>query len=207
MAYVYRHVRKDTNQPFYVGIGKSSDQGKYIRSTSGRNRNKYWRNITTKTDYSVEVMLDDLTWIEACEKEREFILLYGRKDSQTGTLVNMTDGGDGRANSIVSEETKRKIGDSNRGQTRSEEAIAKMRVASTGFTHSEETKAKMRKPKSEKHKANLSISHKGQVAWNKDKILSGEHKKNLSLSMTGKPWSEARRVAQNNRKNKNKKLL
>lgn len=32
---------------------------------------------------------------EIFKKEKEFILLYGRKDMKTGSLVNMTDGGDG----------------------------------------------------------------------------------------------------------------
>lgn len=29
MAYVYRHIRLDKNEPFYIGIGKD-EGGKYI---------------------------------------------------------------------------------------------------------------------------------------------------------------------------------
>jgi len=106
MAYVYRHIRLDKGVVFYVGIG--SDE-KYERSKTTKNRNKYWHNIVKSTPYEVEIMLDDLTWEEACEKEKEFIKLYGRKDLKEGTLVNMTDGGEGAKGVIVSEKTRQKI--------------------------------------------------------------------------------------------------
>lgn len=94
MAYVYRHIRKDKNQVFYVGIG-GDEEGKYERAYSKHSRNNHWYHITQKTDYEVHIMFDDFTWDESCEKEREFIKLYGRRDLGIGTLVNMTDGGDG----------------------------------------------------------------------------------------------------------------
>jgi len=95
MAYLYRHIRLDKNEPFYIGIG-SDDQGSYDRAYHGHHfRNKHWKNITSKTTYNVEILLDDLTWEEACEKETEFITLYGRADLNKGTLCNMTNGGEG----------------------------------------------------------------------------------------------------------------
>jgi len=106
MAYVYRHIKLDKNEVFYVGIG--SDE-KYERSKTSKNRNLHWHNITKKTPYEVEIILDNLTWEEACEKEKEFIRLYGRRDLKEGTLVNMTDGGEGAFGILVSEETKQKI--------------------------------------------------------------------------------------------------
>jgi hypothetical protein len=39
-------------------------------------------------------MLDDLTWEEACEKEKELIALY-KKKKEGGTLCNISDGGEG----------------------------------------------------------------------------------------------------------------
>lgn len=92
MAYVYRHIRLDTNQPFYIGI--SSDD-KYQRAYTKSRRNQHWRNIIQKTKYEVEILLDGLTWEEACKKEMEFIKLYGRTDIGTGVLCNKTDGGEG----------------------------------------------------------------------------------------------------------------
>lgn len=90
MAVVYRHIRLDKNEVFYIGIGKEEK-----RAYDKRGRNRWWKNITSISDYETQILFDDLNWEEACEKEKEFITLYGRKDLGLGTLCNMTDGGDG----------------------------------------------------------------------------------------------------------------
>lgn len=101
MAVVYRHIRLDKNEPFYIGIGQEK------RAYTTRERNEIWRRIVDKTDYEVEILFDDLTWEEAIKKEKEFISLYGRKNNNTGILANMTDGGEGSPNTIVSQKTRR----------------------------------------------------------------------------------------------------
>jgi len=101
MAYLYRHIRLDTNMPFYVGIGKRRD-----RAFDTCKRSKYWSSIVSKTDYRVDILFDDLNYKEAKEKEREFISLYGRSDLEKGTLCNMTDGGEGTVGRIISDEEK-----------------------------------------------------------------------------------------------------
>jgi hypothetical protein len=106
MAYLYRHIRLDKNEPFYIGIGSDS---RLKRAFEQSRRNKYWYNITNKTDYEVDILIDDLTWEEACEKEKEFIELYGRRDINTGTLVNLTGGGDGAYKTVPSIETRNKL--------------------------------------------------------------------------------------------------
>jgi len=115
MAYLYRHIRLDKNEPFYIGIG-SDDGGQYERAYSKDSRTLYWRNIVKKTEYEVEVMLDDLTWEEACDKEREFIKLYGRKDLNEGILINMTNGGQGTPGYKHSDNTKKKCRESAKTQ-------------------------------------------------------------------------------------------
>lgn len=97
MAYLYRHIRLDKNEPFYIGIGSDSskNEGKYTRSKTKSERNKIWYNIVSKTKYKIEIMLDDLSWEDACEKEKFFISFYGRKDLGKGPLCNLTDGGEG----------------------------------------------------------------------------------------------------------------
>lgn len=106
MAYLYRHIRLDTNEVFYVGIG-SDHAGKYSRSSSKQNRNKFWHNIVAKTNYDIEVFIDNLTWDEACAKEIEFIAIYGRR-SEGGTLVNLSLGGEGILGVPITEEQRRK---------------------------------------------------------------------------------------------------
>jgi translation initiation factor RLI1 len=110
MAYIYRHIRIDNNKPFYVGVGEDipNNEGKFKRAHELTNRNKHWNNIVNKIEYKIDIILDNLTWGEACKKEIEFISLYGRADIGKGTLVNLTDGGEGKKGAKDTIETKLK---------------------------------------------------------------------------------------------------
>lgn len=112
MAYVYRHIRLDKNEPFYIGIGSDKE---YKRAYFRWDRNKYWNNIVSKTDYDVEILIDDIDWEMACKKEVEFISLYGRFDLGTGSLVNMTNGGDGTLGMRHSEESRKRMSEKRKG--------------------------------------------------------------------------------------------
>lgn len=68
------------------------------------------------------------------------------------------------------------------GRECSEETRGFISIALTGVKHTEERKANMRKPKTEEHKANISLAQKGK----KRKPLSDEHKEKLSLIKKGK---------------------
>jgi hypothetical protein len=92
MAYVYRHVRLDTNQPFYIGVGLRED--KFFRARQTGKRNKHWNNIVSKTKFRVDILFEDVENDFALEKEKEFISIYKRKDDG-GTLCNITLGGEG----------------------------------------------------------------------------------------------------------------
>lgn len=94
MAYVYKHTRLDKNEVFYIGIG-SDDKGKFTRAYSKKRRSKFWKDLIKNIEYEVEILYNNVTWEEACQREKELILQYGRKDLNTGTLCNLTDGGDG----------------------------------------------------------------------------------------------------------------
>lgn len=158
MAIVYKHIRVDKNEVFYIGIGKTEK-----RAFEKRSRNFYWRNIA-KFGYKVEILFNDLSWEQACEKEKEFIQIYGRKDLNKGTLCNMTDGGDGILGLIVSEETKEKIGAANKGNQ-----------YLLNFKHTEESKQKI-------------------GAARKDKSLSEITKERMGISRTGLNFSEERKL-------------
>lgn len=114
MAYVYQHIRLDTNEVFYIGISKNKDSD-YKRANSKKYRNKYWHNIVNKVGFFVEIIFDNITIKEAIQKEIDLINNFGRKDLGNGALVNMTDGGEGLLN--MSEETKQKLRDRNTGKT------------------------------------------------------------------------------------------
>lgn len=100
--YLYRHIRQDINQVFYIGIGvirskrnNIKDSYKYQRAYTKGGRNKHWNNIINKSNYKIQVILESNNREFIEEKEKEFIKLYGRRDLKTGTLTNLTDGGEG----------------------------------------------------------------------------------------------------------------
>jgi len=159
MAVVYTHQRLDTNEVFYVGIG---DEEK--RAFSKKDRNPYWKNITNKTDYTIKILVNDATYEEAKQIEKYLIAYYGRKNLGLGTLVNMTNGGQGILGLSHSQQTKEKMSKAkkgkapnNKGKSMSEESKQKISEAKKGKPSnrkgvilSEETKQKMRKPKNKK---------------------------------------------------------
>lgn len=105
--YLYRHIRLDKNEPFYVGIGTKTkydfDNFYYQRAYSRDKRNSFWKNIVKKTEYEVEIMLESSDYEFIKTKEIEFIKLYGRRNLNAGTLCNLTDGGDGSLGLIYNE--------------------------------------------------------------------------------------------------------
>ena len=108
MAYVYRHIRVDKNEVFYIGIG--SDKF-YRRAREKRLRNVLWNRIANKTNFEWEILFDNVSWDEAANKEKEFIALYGKIIDGTGTLANFADGGEGTYGVFHTEATKLKIKD------------------------------------------------------------------------------------------------
>jgi hypothetical protein len=169
MAYVYRHIRLDKNEPFYIGIGKLPN---YKRAFEKQKRNQFWQNIVAKTDYEVEILFDDISWEEAEKKEIEFISLYGRINNNTGILSNMTDGGDGFIGYIPSKEKIEKHKIFMTGRKQSQEEKQKRNESRKGYLHSEETKLKI----SNSHKGkktsreHLEKLYKGQILANSKPI-------------------------------------
>jgi hypothetical protein len=104
--YVYKHIRLDKNEPFYIGIGNKKNFGRAYEFVKDK-RNIIWWKIFSKTEIAVEIIYQGLTKEDASLKEQELIKLYGRKDINKGSLCNMTDGGDGIWNCTRSEKTKK----------------------------------------------------------------------------------------------------
>lgn len=197
MAYVYRHSRNDTNEVFYIGIS-SIDDGNYKRSKAKWGRSKYWNNIVNLTGYTIEIIEDNLPWEEACEREKYWIKYYGRWDLHEGTLVNFANGGEGTIGyhhtdeaklliSIamtgreISDETKQKLSDINKGKMPSLQTIEAGRIANTGRITSESTKQKLRdanKYTSESKRLKCSIASKSaskesrEIGANKRRLIN-----------------------------------
>lgn len=173
MAYVYRHIRLDKNEPFYIGIG--SDNRNYLRAKNKDSRNKFWKNVASKTKYEIEILFDNLTISQAKEKEKEFIALYKRK-FDGGTLTNLTLGGEGQFGCIKDEEERLRI---------KERAIK--RWANPIFKEMMKSKLKGRKlpPVSEETKKKQSLTTKGR----KGNPLTEQAKEKLRLHNLGKKHS------------------
>jgi hypothetical protein len=105
-----------------------------------------------------------LTWENACEKEIEFIALYGRINTKNGILANLTDGGEGVLGHKHSEESRRKNSESKKGKTSNRK----------GVKLSEETKQKMRD--------NSWLKNEGIIHPMKGKKHSEKSKKQMSES-------------------------
>lgn len=159
MAVVYIHRRKVDNEVFYVGIGKASS-----RAFSKHDRNKFWRNYTAKYEYIVEILFTNITWEEACRKEKELINFYGRRDVHLGPLVNLTNGGEGSFGRKLSNETKIKISNSHRGKKHSNETKSKMSKIRKGKKRSEEFIAKKSIPVYQVTKNNKTINSFTSIA-------------------------------------------
>ena len=134
MPYIYRHIRLDKNEPFYIGI--SSDKN-YYRAKDYKKRNKIWKDIVNKSDYKIEILLDDISWEFACKKEIEFIKLYGRICNNTGCLANLSLGGEGYLDPTL--EVRKKLSESKTGNKNpmynkkfTDEHIEKLKTARKG---------------------------------------------------------------------------
>lgn len=169
-VYVYLDTRKPGNyiyddlqfgyEPFYIGQGK-----KYRCSTGLKVGSKYKVNKVLKIikdGYIPEIikLYEDLDFCDALKLEIETIYKIGRCDLHKGPLVNLTDGGEGKKNFKISEETRQK------------QSLAKIGKIppNKGISPSKETKEK------------ISNSLKGVNHIYYGKHFNDEHRKKLSES-------------------------
>ena len=158
MAVVYRHTHDD-GTIFYIGIGK-----KLKRAYTKDRRSPIWKYAVNKYGLNVEILHDDVSWNEAGQIEMDLIKQYGRKAFEEGTLVNLTEGGEGRLGLKASEETKAKMSKSHMG----------LNTWSKGRTMSEEEK-QSRQDYMDKH-----------VPFAKGHIKSEESRRRTSEKLKGR---------------------
>lgn len=159
MAYVYRHIRLDKNEPFYIGICKHNDP--YYKRAKSKLRNNIWKKIADKTDYEVEILFSNIDIEFAKNKEIEFIDLYGRICCGTGTLANI--GGGGEPMYDPPEYLRNALRERTKGE----------KNPFYGKKHSKETRRKIsemqlgqkRAPMSEQTKIKIGLAHKGKPTW------------------------------------------
>lgn len=163
--YVYKYL-DENDVPYYVGKGKNNrafeDHGV----------------IPVPTDIKKIIIIEDnLTEEDAFSKEKEFIILYGRKDLGNGSLLNKTAGGQGLSNPSI--ETKQKLSEN------AKNGITGM----LGKSHSEETKKKMSKSAKDRgftceQREKISESLRGRK---EDPEVGRKRGKAISEAKKGKP--------------------
>lgn len=108
-VYVYRDPRPlKKDQPVYVGKGTGDRD---ISHWSKGSHNKPFQDFISHLKQrglvaTCERVFETEVEAEAFAKEIELIALYGRRNTGTGTLFNLTDGGEGASGAIRSEAEK-----------------------------------------------------------------------------------------------------
>jgi hypothetical protein len=178
--YIYKHIRTDKNEVFYIGIGNNKRAWQV-------GRNRIWDGIVSKTDYIVEIIQDNLSYEEAIELEKYYIKLYGRRDLGTGTLANLTEGGEGLVGLVRTDEHKENISKahkksgiippSQKGNIRSEEVKKIISEKNKGRVLTDETRKRI---------ANASANRSDEAKRNKSEGVrlwwaKRKNKKNLDM--------------------------
>lgn len=165
MYYLYRHTRNDTRTPFYIGVGTKPKKYGGFRTefkrafyTCAGRRSVFWYNVFNQCrgDISIDILYETNDREEIFSKEMEFIALYGRRDTGYGTLVNLSDGGEGNNGNIHSESTKAILSRANKGRKHSAETIEKIKK-----NHASKNPLYYRKPASKETRKKLSNAFTG----------------------------------------------
>jgi hypothetical protein len=110
MVYAYIYIDPITNIPFYAGKG-SRDRATSHMAPSANTNKALSAKLKKLKEFGLKPIISKIK-VSAHETafaiERFLVALFGKKFDKTGSLYNLSDGGDGPYNLIRSEEAKRK---------------------------------------------------------------------------------------------------
>lgn len=103
--YVYAYIHPVTNVPFYVGYGKNNRMFSHLNEAkkpklkcTSHKTNTIKKILSQGLVPIIKVIDSNLSKETACELEIFLISILGRRDLETGSLTNLTSGGEGVQN-------------------------------------------------------------------------------------------------------------
>lgn len=163
-VYTYYDPRGGLNHPIYVGKGTSRRAYFHLRSCANPILSRTLEKIRAaglKPAVEIVFRTDDET--EAIAREVALIAQYGRRNIGTGTLCNLTDGGEGVRGRVVTPETRKRISEANAGR------LVGRKI-------------------SDEHKRNIAAAQRGKPHPRKSGTThSPEARKRMSEARRGKP--------------------
>lgn len=168
--YVYVHISMITNLPFYVGFGQNN------RISVKSKRSKEWFDIVCNEGYYYGFLRKEMTREEANIFEKKCIEVF---QSLGFNLVNKINGGSGNSKrKPISYEQRNKLSESGKNYWKSISDEDRLKF---GEKMSKILKGGKKPKRSDNHTKNQSISHLGQIPWNKGKsnIYSDETINNI----------------------------
>lgn len=195
MYYIYGLKNPVTNQLFYVGKGKKSNNRHkdHLTERRGKENKLRWKEICTIRKQGleplVEILFDNIVDESlAYDTESDLIRHYGKIIDGSGILTNILD--DARPPSW-------------KGREKTPEHRAALSRSHQGKKLSEETKRKIIETKTKNGTLKSGMEGKTHTEETRDKIsksksnvpMSVDSSMKKSLKLKGKPWSEARRLA------------
>lgn len=129
-TYIYYDPSRN-NEPIYVGKGKENRAWDHLTSKTKKkhpfiHRIRYMSRNNIIPIIGIYAHLDEEF---AHLLEMELIQKFGRKDLGKGSLLNLTDGGQGMSGNIRSAETRAKIGKANIGKDRTHSQKSKDKIS------------------------------------------------------------------------------
>ena len=170
-AYIYGLIDPRDNQIRYVGwtIDLENRYKKHLSPSclKSKNHKNHWIKHLLSIDIKPEMVLLEIIEVEEIvKKEKEWISFFGREN-----LTNDTDGGEGSLGYHPTEETLKKMSESNKGKPASfkghhhtEESKRKLSEAHKGIIRKEK-----RPPISEETRLKMSESKKRRIFTDKDR--------------------------------------
>ena len=177
--YVYAYLREN-GTPYYIGKGKDNrawQQHRVVRN--GRS----FGILTPKETKRVVILETNLTELGANAIERRMIKWYGRKDTNTGILRNLTDGGDGGSGMRHTAEARSKISEAGKGRITSHEAITKRVLAFLANPNRKSAKGQLRPQTGDKLRGRTQLP---ETNAKRSAALTGKKQPQISLSLMGK---------------------